>query len=62
MTVGELVGRLLWIDYRLPVVFRASPDAQTIAVEIAEVEHLAWLPPDAIVALGRAVVIVASVS
>lgn len=58
MTCGELLGRLLWLDHRLPVVFQAA-DGAGMAIEITAVEHLTWLPPDALVARGQAVLIVA---
>lgn len=50
MTVGDLLGRLLWVDRTLPVVFRLREPADGMAVEVAEVEALSYLPVDAIVA------------
>lgn len=58
MTVGELIGRLLWINPQLPVVFRAAEPADGIAVEISAVESLSYLPADAIVGREPACLIV----
>ncbi|MBK7822949.1 MAG: hypothetical protein IPJ61_18365 [Tessaracoccus sp.] len=53
-SVGDLIGLLRQVDERLPVVLRCPPEARGIAVEVATV---AYLPADAIVALGACLVL-----